>query len=140
MFQEHSRFTGQQGKLEGKSLPPLNCFYPLHRHLHVIQEITTETSSICIAGSPTWTKNFDFRVQVPNYFSRLIYANINYIYKSIYRISHWTILWSSYRKLAWAGFEPKCYEFRSDSLTDWAITPKVQLTLRTNFVQPLQFH
>ena len=29
-----------------------------------------------------------------------------YIYIYIYRIHHWQILWSSYRKLAWVGFEP----------------------------------
>ena len=31
-------------------------------------------------------------------------------------------------------------EFRSDALTDWAIRPWVQLALRANFVQLLQFH
>ena len=48
--------------------------------------------------------------------------------------------WSSYRKLAWVGFEPTTTEFRSDALTDWAIRPWVQLTFRANFVQLLQFH
>ena len=48
---------------------------------------------------------------------------------SIY-IYHWRILWSSYRKLAWVGFEPMTTEFRSDALTDWAIRPWVQLALR----------
>ena len=38
-----------------------------------------------------------------------------------YGIHHWRILWSSYRKLAWVGFEPTTTEFRSDALTDWAI-------------------
>ena len=57
-----------------------------------------------------------------------------------YGIHHWRILWSSYRKLAWVGFEPTTTEFRSDALTDWAIRPWVQLTLRANFVQLLQFH
>ena len=47
---------------------------------------------------------------------------------------------SSYRKLAWVGFEPTTTEFRSDALTDWAIRPWVQLALRANFVQLLQFH
>ena len=47
---------------------------------------------------------------------------------------------SSYRKLAWVGFEPKTNEFRSDALTDWVIRPCVQLAFRTNFVQLLQFH
>ena len=57
-----------------------------------------------------------------------------------YGIPHWRILWSSYRKLAWVGFEPTTTEFRSDALTDWAIRPWVQLALRANFVQLLQFH
>ena len=50
------------------------------------------------------------------------------------------ILRSSYRKLSWVGFQPRTTEFRSDDLTDWAIRPWAQLTLRTNFVQLLQFH
>ena len=57
-----------------------------------------------------------------------------------YGIHHWRILRSSYRKLAWVGFEPTTTEFRSDALTDWAIRPWVQLALRANFVQLLQFH
>ena len=65
-----------------------------------------------------------------------------YIYIYIY-IQHWRILWSCYRKLAWAGLEPTTTEFRSDSLSDWAIRPWVQLALRVNFVhfvQLPQFH
>ena len=42
--------------------------------------------------------------------------------------------------LAWVGFEPMTTEFRSDALTDLAIWPWTQLTLRANFVQLLQFH
>ena len=42
--------------------------------------------------------------------------------------------------MAWVGFEPMTIEFHSDTLTDWAIRPWVQLTLRANFVQLLQFH
>ena len=38
-----------------------------------------------------------------------------------YGIHHWTILWSSFRKLAWVGFEPTTTELRSDSLIEWAI-------------------
>ena len=57
-----------------------------------------------------------------------------------YGIHHRRILWSSYRKLAWVRFEPTTTEFRSDALTDWAIRPWVQLPLRANFVQLLQFH
>ena len=36
-----------------------------------------------------------------------------------YGIHHWRILWSSYRKLAWVGFEHTTTEFRSDALTDY---------------------
>ena len=34
---------------------------------------------------------------------------------------HWRILWSSYKKLDWEGFEHTTTEFRSDVLTDWPI-------------------
>ena len=44
-----------------------------------------------------------------------------------YGIHHWRILWSSYRKLAWVGFEPTTTKFRSDALTDGAIRSWVQL-------------
>ena len=46
------------------------------------------------------------------------YIKVKVIY--IYGIHHWRILWSSYRKLAWVGFEPTTTEFRSDALTDWS--------------------
>ena len=36
-----------------------------------------------------------------------------------YRIHHWQILWSSYRKLAWVGFDSMTTEFCSEALTDW---------------------
>ena len=51
-----------------------------------------------------------------------------------YGIHHWHIFWSSYRRLAWVGFEATTTEFRSDALTDWAITPWVQLAFRAYFV------
>ena len=35
-----------------------------------------------------------------------------------YGIHHWRSFRSSYRKLAWVGFEPATTEFRSDALTD----------------------
>ena len=58
-----------------------------------------------------------------------IYVYIHmYVYTYIiYGIHYWRFLWSSYRKLAWVGFEPTTTEFRSDALTDWAIRPWVQL-------------
>ena len=55
-------------------------------------------------------------------------------------IHHWRILWNSNRKLTWVRFEPMTTEFCSDALTNWAIRPRVQLALRANFVQLLQFH
>ena len=66
-----------------------------------------------------------------------------YLYFYIYLymcIHHWQILWSSYRKFALVRFEPTTTEFRSDALTDWPIRSWVQLALRANFVQLLQFH
>ena len=42
-FQEHSRFTGQQGKGEGIYLTPLYHFHPLHRHLDISRAITAES-------------------------------------------------------------------------------------------------
>ena len=38
------------------------------------------------------------------------------------------------------GFEPTPTEFRSDALTDWPITPRVQLAFTVNFVHLLQFN
>ena len=61
-----------------------------------------------------------------------IYIYILYIYIYIYIYS--------YIKLAWVGFKPMTTEFRSDALTDWGIRRWVQLALRDNFVQLLQFH
>ena len=52
-------------------------------------------------------------------------------------IQHWRIFRSSYRKLAWVGFETTTTEFRLDALTEWAIRPWVQLAIRANFVQLL---
>ena len=86
---------------------------------------------------------------VPNIFSRIIVNSFAILATDptslslsiyIYGIHHWRIFRSSYRKLAWVGFEPTTTEFRSDALTDWAIRPWVQLALRANFVHLLQFH
>ena len=57
-----------------------------------------------------------------------------------YGIYHWRILRSSYWKLTLVRFETMTNEFRSDLLTNRAIRPWVQLTLRASFVQLLQFH
>ena len=69
-----------------------------------------------------------------------IYIWYIYIYIYMYGMHHWLILWSSYKKLAWMGFESMTTEFHSDTLADWAIRPWVQLVLRANFVQLFQFH
>ena len=69
----------------------------------------------------------------------LRYYGMWYVVYAIYGIHHWRILRSSYRKLAWAGYEPTTTEFRSVALTDWAIRPWVQLALRADFVQCSRF-
>ena len=52
---------------------------------------------------------------------------------SIYGIHHWRFFFfffffrSSYRKLAWVGFEPTTTEFRSDALTDWAMNSTIYI-------------
>ena len=58
-----------------------------------------------------------------------------------YGIHHWRILRSSYTKLPRVEFEwTKTTKLRSHALTNWAIRSRVQLALRGNFVQLLQFH
>ena len=56
-FQEHSRFTGQQGKGEAFCLTPLYHFHPIHRHLDINQEIAAERSPLHIASSRTRSGN-----------------------------------------------------------------------------------
>ena len=65
-----------------------------------------------------------------------------YIYKHIYLYIYKPMksFWSSYRMLAWVGFEPTTTKFRSDALTDWPIRPWVQPALKVNFIQLLQFY
>ena len=50
-------------------------------------------------------------------------------YIDAYVIHHWRVFRSSYRKLAWVGFEPTISEFHSDALNVWAIRPWVWLSL-----------
>ena len=69
-----------------------------------------------------------------------VYILFIWIFHYIYGIHHWRILWSSYRKLAQMVFEPTTTKFRSDAPTDWAIRSSVQLRLRANFVELLQFY
>ena len=56
-FHDHSRITGLQGKKEDIFLSPLYHLHPLHRHLHINQAITAESSSLYRAGNQTWTGN-----------------------------------------------------------------------------------
>ena len=65
-----------------------------------------------------------------------------YLYLSlyIYGFHHCGILRSSYRKLAWVGFEPTTTELRINALTNIAIRSWVQLAPSANFVQLPQFH
>ena len=48
--------------------------------------------------------------------------------------------WGCSRKLAWVGFKPTTTEFRSDTLTNWAIKLWVELPFKNKFEQLLQFH
>ena len=52
LFQEYSRFTGQQGKVEDISLTPL-----YHFDLDISQEISIEIWPLCLASSRNWTGN-----------------------------------------------------------------------------------
>ena len=70
--------------------------------------------------------------------SRVFYSSIASI--GIYDIHHWSIFWSTHRKLAWVGFAPMTIKFCSEAQTNGVIRPWVQLALRTNFVQLLQFY
>ena len=60
--------------------------------------------------------------------------------RDTYGIHSWWILWSSYKTLVWVGFEPTTTEFHSEALTDWAIMLWIQLEVRANFEQLIQFH
>ena len=71
-----------------------------------------------------------------NHFSRGNHASVAE-WTDRYGIHYRKILWSSYRRLAWVGFQRTTTEFRLDALTDWAIRPWVQLALISNFVQLL---
>ena len=70
----------------------------------------------------------------------IIYTCLYILYICIYDIHNWRIIWISYRKLPRVGFETTTTEFCSDALTDWAISPWVQLALRANIVQLPHFH
>ena len=56
-FQEHLRFTGQQGTGKAISLIPLYHFHPHRRHFDISQRITAVSSPLHIASSWTRTRN-----------------------------------------------------------------------------------
>ena len=55
-------------------------------------------------------------------------------------IHYWKIFSSSCREFCRMEFNPTTSRFHSDALYDWATRPWVQLALRANLVQLLQFH
>ena len=67
----------------------------------------------------------------------MFHKNFFYLF---YGTHHWMIFRSSYRKLDWVRFHLTTTEFCSLVLTNSVIRLWVQLALRTNFVQLLQFH
>ena len=71
------------------------------------------------------------------YYIYILYIYILYIY--MYGIHHQRINRNNSRKVTSVRFEPTTTESRSDALTDWAVRPRVQLTLRANFIQLIQF-
>ena len=57
-----------------------------------------------------------------------------------YGIQHWQILRSTYRKVGWVESESMTTDFHSNALRESATRPWVQLALRNNFLQLLEFH
>ena len=53
-------FLSREGKGEAIYLIPLHHFHLLHRHLHISQAITVESSPLYIASSRTWAGNLFF--------------------------------------------------------------------------------
>ena len=66
-LQQHSRFTGQQGKKVAIFLTLLYHFHPLHRHLDISWTITVVRSPSDIDNIWTQTGNKTFRAQVTNH-------------------------------------------------------------------------
>ena len=54
----------------------------------------------------------------------------------IHGIHHWRIFRSSYRKLAWVGFEPMTTEFLIIALTEWIISPWSPIRLQSQLCTP----
>ena len=66
-FQEHSRFTGQEGKEEAISLTPFYHLQLLYRHLHIIWVITAESAPLHTANSRAQTGHHKFPAKVANH-------------------------------------------------------------------------
>ena len=128
-----------------------------------ITEFRSDALTYCLSGHEFNSNSDPFLYSYSNYIvclvfdfissiafiSRHFYFNLKFSWgnhmsvpewSDTYGIHQWRIIWSSYRKLAWGGFEPTNTEFHSDALTYWAIRPWVQLQLRSNFLQLLQLH
>ena len=59
-FHEHSRFTAQQGKVEGIYLTSFYHFLTVHGHLDISRAITAESSPLHLASSRNRTGNLWF--------------------------------------------------------------------------------
>ena len=90
------------------------------------------------------TFNFGYCLHQSPYLFSLKFSWGNHIsvveWTETYNVHHWRILWSSHRKLTWVGFEHRKTVIRSSALSHWAIILWVELALRANFIQPLQFY
>ena len=78
--------------------------------------------------------------QSPHWFKQNLAKVVTVVAEWIDGIHYRRIFKSSYRKLSWVRFEPTKTEFHSETLTNRAISSWVQLALRANFVQLLQFN
>ena len=81
--------------------------------------------------------------QSPGLFkSKFCWANHMMVAERVdrYGIHQWRIIWRTYRKLASVGFESTNTQFHWDALTDRGTRPWVELALRANILQRLQFH
>lgn len=66
-FNEHSRFTGQQGKGDAILLTPLYYFHRIYGHLDINQAIAAVSLTLCMASSQDSTGTFGFRAYVANH-------------------------------------------------------------------------
>ena len=97
---------------------------------YIVCSVSHFDSTVCFRQSPCLLSS---KLSVGNHICAAEWS-------PIYGIHHWKILWISSRKLSWVRFEPTPTEFRSDALTHWPITPRVQLAFTVNFVHVLQFN